>query len=83
MLAERWDWNATLGYKYVETDAVIDGLTDSDFGLGGTNLKGFILAGQVALNPKVWVRARYLSADSIAGPTYRADVFQLDLNGKF
>ena len=83
VLAKRWDWNATLGYKYVETDAVVDGLTDADFGLGGTNLKGFILAGQLAFNPRVWVRARYLSADSIVGPTFRADVFQLDLNGKF
>ena len=83
VLQKRCDWNATLGYKYLETDAVIDGLTDSDFGLGGTNLKGFIVSGQVALDPKVWVRARYLSADSIVGPTYRADVFQLDLNAKF
>ena len=82
-LASRWDWNASLGYKYLESDAVLDGLTDSDFGLGGTNLKGYILGGNLALNSKVWVRLRYLSADAIAGPTYRADVFQIDLNGKF
>jgi hypothetical protein len=82
-LQARWDWNATLGYKYLESDAVLDGLTDSDFGLGGTNLKGYILSGSLALNPKVWLRMRYLSADEIAGPAYRADVFQFDLNGKF
>jgi hypothetical protein len=82
-LLQRWDWNASLGYKYLESDAVVDGLTDSDFGLGGTNLKGYIAAGSLALNPRVWLRIRYLSADAIVGPTYRADVFQLDLNGKF
>jgi hypothetical protein len=82
-LAHRWDWNASLGYKHLETDAVVDGLTDSDFGLGGTNLQGYIAAGSLALSSKVWVRVRYLSADAIIGPTYRADVFQIDLNGKF
>jgi hypothetical protein len=82
-LKHRWDWSASLGYKYLQSDAVVDGLTDSDFGLGGTNLKGYIAAGSLALNPRVWVRVRYLSADAIVGPTYRADVFQVDLNGKF
>jgi hypothetical protein len=83
VLAQRWDWNATLGYKYVQSDAVIDGLDDSDFGLGGTNLKGYTAGGNVALSQQVWVRLRYLSADSIAGPPYKADVLQLDLNAKF
>jgi hypothetical protein len=82
-MKQRWDWNVSLGYKYLQSDAVVDGLTDSDFGLGGTNLKGYILAGNLAVNPRVWLRLRYLSADAIAGPTYRADVFQFDLNGKF
>jgi hypothetical protein len=83
ILAQRWDWNAMLGYKYVQTDAVIDAFDDSDFGLGGTNLKGYIVSGNLALNKRVWVRLRYLSADSIVGPTYKSDVVQLDLNGKF
>jgi len=83
VLKQRWDWNVSLGYKYLESDAVLDGLDDSDFGLGGTNLKGYIVGANLALDPRVWVRVRYLSADAIAGPTYRADVFQLDLNGKF
>jgi hypothetical protein len=83
VLKQRWDWNATVGYKYVESDAVIDGLDDSDFGLGGTNLKGYIVGGNVALAKQVWIRLRYLSADAIAGPPYKADVFQFDLNAKF
>jgi hypothetical protein len=83
VLLQRWDWNAMIGYKYVQSDAVIDAFDDSDFGLGGTNLKGYIIAGNVALSRKVWVRLRYLSADQIGGPPYAADVFQVDLNAKF
>jgi hypothetical protein len=83
VLLQRWDWNAMIGYKYVQSDAVIDAFDDSDFGLGGTNLKGYIIAGNVALSRKVWVRVRYLSADQIGGPPYAADVFQVDLNAKF
>ncbi len=83
VLAARWDWNAMVGYKYIQSDAVVDAFNDSDFGLGGTNLQGYIVGGNLALSPKVWIRLRYLSADSIIGPTYKADVFQFDLNGKF
>lgn len=78
-----WDWNAMIGYKYIQSDSVVDAFNDSDFGLGGTNLQGYIVGGNLALSPKVWIRLRYLSADSIVGPTYKADVFQFDLNGKF
>jgi hypothetical protein len=83
ILQQRWDWNAMIGYKYIESDAVLDAFNDSDFGLGGTNLKGYILGGNVALSKQVWVRLRYLSADSIAGGPYKSDLFQVDLNAKF
>jgi hypothetical protein len=83
ILAKRWDWNAMIGYKYIQSDAVVDAFDDSDFGLGGTNLEGYIVGGNLALSQRVWVRLRYMSADSIAGPTYRNDVVQLDLNAKF
>jgi hypothetical protein len=82
-LVQLWDWNASVGYRYIESDAVIDAFNDSDFGLGGTNLKGYTLRGNLALNKNVWLRATYMSADSIAGPTYNSDLFQLDLNAKF
>jgi len=62
---------------------VVDAFNDSDFGLGGTNLKGYIVGGSVALSKNVWIRLRYMSSDSIAGPPYNVDVFQFDLNGKF
>jgi len=84
-LENRWDWNAGIGYRYVESDAVVDGFTDADFGspLTGTNLKGYTLFGALALSPKVWLYLRWMSATSIAGPTYKNDIIQVDVNTKF
>ena len=82
-LEKRWDWNVAVGYRYIETDAVVDGFNDSDFGLGGTNLKGYTIGGSLALASRVWLTLRWLSADSIAGPTYKSDAIQFDVNAKF
>jgi Putative porin len=85
-LDKRWDWNAYMNYRYVESDATVDGFTDSDFGgpsLAGTNLQGYTLGGNLALSSRVWVGARWMSADSIAGPSMKSDVFQIDLNARF
>jgi hypothetical protein len=82
-LEHRWDWNFSVGYKYLESDAVVDGLTDADFGLGGTNLKGYILGGSLALSSNVYAGVHWFSADSIAGSPYAADVFQFDIGTKF
>lgn len=82
-LQERWDWNVSVGYRYVESDAVVDGFCESEFGGGGTNLKGFTLGGGLALSSRVWIAARWMSADSIAGPTFNSDIFQFDINAKF
>jgi len=82
-LEKRWDWNASVGYRYLESDAVVDGFNDSDFGGGGTNLQGFTLGASLALSHRVWVGARWLSAENVAGPTFKNDILQLDANAKF
>jgi hypothetical protein len=82
-LAKRWDWNLFGGYRYVESDAVIDGFTDSDFGGGGTNLKGWIVGGNLSVADNVWLTVRYMSGESIAGPPYKEDVIQFDINARF
>lgn len=82
-LQRLWDWSVSGGYKYLESDAVVDAFTDSDFGLGGTNLKGYILSGKLALSRNIWTRLRWMSADAIAGPPFSTDIIQLDLNAKF
>jgi hypothetical protein len=76
-------WNVFALYKYVERDAVLDGFTDSDFHLGGTNAKGWVIGGNYGLMKNLWFTGRWLSTDVITGPTYGNDVLQLDLNAKF
>jgi hypothetical protein len=78
-----WDWNVHAGYKYLESDATIDAFVDSDFGLGGTNLKGYFLGGNVGLGENVWATLRWMSANGIAGVPYAVDVLQVDLNARF
>lgn len=82
-LQKRWDWDFGVSYRYVESDAVIDGFCDSDFGGGGTNLKGYAVGGNLALSKSVFIGARWLSATGIAGPTYKADIIQIDVNARF
>lgn len=79
----RWDWNVHAGYKYLESDATLDAFADSDFGLGGTNLKGYFVGGNVGISENVWASMRWLSANNIAGVPYAVDVLQVDLNAKF
>ena len=82
-IAERWDWNAYGGYKYLESDAVVDAFTDSDFHLGGTNARGFFIGGNLGLSHNFWMSARWLSSNQVSGPPLAIDVIQVDLNGKF
>ncbi|MFY9987073.1 MAG: putative porin [Chthoniobacterales bacterium] len=85
VLQKRWDWNLGIGYRYVESDAVIDGFNDSDFGtpLNGTNLKGYTIFGSLALTPAVYVGFHYYSANSVSGPPFKSDVFQFDIGAQF
>jgi hypothetical protein len=82
-LVEEDEWQAFIGYRYVDTDAVLDAFTDSDFHLGGTNAKGFMIGGQYAIYKNTWLTARWMSADEVTGLPLAIDVFQLDLNAKF
>jgi hypothetical protein len=79
------DWSFDAGYRYLESDSVVDGFNDSDFGapLYGTNLKGWTVGGDMALAPNVWLSLHLMSANSISGPPFKSDVVQFDINGKF
>jgi hypothetical protein len=82
-LQKRWDWDFGVSYRYVESDAVIDGFCDSDFGGGGTNLKGWAVGGNLALSRNVFIGARWFNANSIAGPQINSNILQIDLNARF
>ncbi|VAX10533.1 Outer membrane receptor for ferric coprogen and ferric-rhodotorulic acid [hydrothermal vent metagenome] len=77
------DWQAFLGWRYIERDAVLDAFTDSDFHLGGTDAKGWVVGGKYGLTESTWLRARWLSTDEISGPLLGIDILQVDLNAKF
>jgi hypothetical protein len=78
-----WDWNVHAGYKYLESDATVDAFVDSDFGLGGTNLKGYFIGGNLGLSENVWATLRWMSATNIAGSPYAVDILQVDVNARF
>ena len=82
-IVERGDWNVSAFYKYLESDAVVDAFTDSDFHLGGTNAKGYIFGGSYGVAHNVDLTAHWYSASEISGPPYTVDVIFLDLNGRF
>jgi hypothetical protein len=76
-------WQAFLGYKYIERDAVPDAFNDADFRLGGTDSRGYYLGAQYALARNTTLGMRWLSANAIDGPPLSIDVLQLDLNVRF
>jgi Putative porin len=83
-VAKRGQWNAYAGYRYLESDAVLDSLTDSDFHLGGTNAKGYFLGGKYGLFDNVTIGGQWMSANQISGLEPLAiDVLQIDLEAKF
>jgi hypothetical protein len=82
-MLKRGDWQVAGAYKYLQRDAVVDGLTDADFHLGGTDAKGWILSGSYAIAKNTWLRLRWLTANEIDGPPLSVDVLQFDLNARF
>ena len=83
VLQKRWDWNCGVSYRHVESDAVIDGFCDSLFGMSGTNVKGYMLFGNLALSARTWLGFRWMSADEVAGPPLKVDVLEFSYSGRF
>jgi hypothetical protein len=89
------DWNVSAAYRYLGSDAVLDAFTDSDFGLGGTNTKGFVLGGGYGLAKNTALRVKLMSAtliDSLVPSTdsaistktkFSSDVLHVDLVTRF
>ncbi len=82
-VAQRHAWRASITYRSLERDAVVDAYTDSNFHLGGTNAEGYILSGQYGLADNSWLMLRLLSSDEIDGAPFGIDTWQLDYNLQF
>jgi Putative porin len=77
------DWQLSLAYRHLEADAVLDAFTDSDFHLGGTNNKGFIVGAQYGLSRNTWLSARWLSGTEIKGLPLSINSLQVYFNARF
>ena len=77
------DWNVYAAYKFLESDATLDAFVDPDFGLGGTNLKGYILGANLGVSKNVWAALKWMSATNIGGIPFASDVVLVDLNARF
>ena len=93
-IQRRGDWNVSMAYRYLGSDAVLDAFTSSDFGLGGTNSKGTIIGANYGIEKNTWLSMRWMSSDLIdsmiptanglSAPTkFSTDLIQLDLNTRF
>lgn len=78
-----WDWNTTLQYRYLESDATLSALADEDFHDGGTNAQGYVVGGSLGIARNTWLALRLLAAQAVTGPHYGVDSVFLDLNSTF
>jgi polyhydroxyalkanoate synthesis regulator phasin len=79
----RGDWRAYVAYKHLERDAVVDAFTDSDFNLGGTDAKGYVLRADWWFRNRTALSLRYISTESIDSVPVNVDTAMLDINGSF
>ncbi len=77
------DWQVFGGYRRLEADAMLDGFSDSNFRLGGTDAKGYFVGGQYGLGKNAWLTARYFSTDEISGLPFSVDTLLVDFSGRF
>lgn len=84
-------WQLMASYRHVGSDAVLDAFTDSDLGLGGTNVQGFTLGMTYGVYRNTNLNVRYLSAKNIdttlnssyPDALYKVNSLQVDLNVRF
>jgi hypothetical protein len=78
-------WEFAYTYRKIEKDGVFGLITDSDFGLGGSNVKGSIFSGAYALHDNWNFSTTYFLTQSGIDTDDPTDVnrWQLDLNFKF
>ena len=88
---ELHDWQVQFAYRRVGSDAVLDAFTDSDLGLGGTNLRGYTLGVTYGVDRNSTLGVRYMAAENIDStinsnfPTasYKVNTLQVDFNVRF
>ncbi|MEH6468470.1 MAG: putative porin [Porticoccus sp.] len=83
---DKGDWEVGYTYQDLEADAVFAVFTDSDFGGGGTDVKGHILKAAYGISKNTALGVTYLSneyGDYTRGEEFDFDRLQIDLKTKF
>lgn len=88
---DRAQWQVSMAYRWLGSDAVPDAFVDTDIGLGGTNVRGLALGLNVGLARDTALGVRWLSGRTISSPTVRngsgdrfgVDSLQVDLNVRY
>ena len=76
-------WQVKASYRYLQSDAWLDILPDSDAYGGTTNSKGFEVAVKYGLTKAVAVGLDVYAMDKISGNSQKQTLAQLDLSVKF
>lgn len=81
----RGTWDITYFYEKLEADSTVGLITDSDFGGGGTDVKGHVISGTYAFHRNWNFKATYFinTVDLAEGKDTDYDRLQLDLIFKF
>jgi len=85
------DWQLAFSYRRVGSDALLDAFTDSDLGLGGTNIRGYTLGLTYGLYRNTTLGMKYLAGENIAttlnsnfpDASFKVNSLQVDLNVRF
>jgi hypothetical protein len=85
------DWQVSLAYRWLGSDAVPDAFVDSDIGLGGTNVRGLAVGLNYGLARDTALGVRWITGRTISSPTVRpgrgerfgVDSLQVDVNVRY
>lgn len=85
------DWQVAFSYRRVGSDALLDAFTDSDLGLGGTNIRGYTLGLTYGLYRNTTLGMKYLAGENITttlnsnfpDASFKVNSLQVDLNVRF
>lgn len=85
------DWQLAFSYRRVGSDALLDAFTDSDLGLGGTNIRGYTLGLTYGLYRNTTLGMKYLAGENITttlnsnfpDASFKVNTLQVDLNVRF
>jgi hypothetical protein len=89
-ITKQGQWQLGFGIRKLERDATLDALTDPDFVLGGTNVKGNFLTYSYGIEKNTSLGFRFLAGETIDPPLSDASItplkvrtLQLDMNVRF